>query len=83
MEQLGIWNLLKTMLNNTPSPSTQTAKTAENQTENTPSVTKSAPPENGATIQEQESKETPPTLSAKACEEYLLRHERLKNQRKK
>ena len=59
---LGIWNLLKTILNNTPSPSTQTAKTAENQTENTPSVTKSAPPENGVTIQEQESKETPPRL---------------------
>ncbi len=90
MEQFAIWNLLKTMLNNSPSPSSQAAKTAELQTESVPSATKFTAANNdvnasanSAISSGQESKETPPTPSAKACEEYLLRHERLTNSRKR
>lgn len=86
MEQFAIWNLLKTMLNNSPSPSSQAAKTAESQTE-TPSnplqsSTADTPVANTNPTQEKESSATPPP-SQNACEEYLLRHERLMNGRKR
>ena len=75
MEQFGIWNLLKTMLNNSPSPSAQTAKTAETADGNTVN--------NAEPKVENEEKEPSFPQPVNACEEYLLRHERLHNQRKK
>lgn len=86
MEQFAIWNLLKTMLNNSPSPSSQAAKTAETLSE-TPSnplqsSTADTPAANTNPAQEKESPATPPP-SQNACEEYLLRHERLMNGRKR
>ena len=81
MEQFAIWNLLKTMLNNSPSPSSQAAKTAENQAENPSNATNSATADTNA-ASEQVSQDTP-RASANACEEYLLRHERLTNSRKR
>ena len=87
MEQFAIWNLLKTMLNNSPAPSVQAVKTAETQS----NTAKSAAVNNGASnptapqdnASEQENQEPIFSPSANACEEYLLRHERLHNQRKK
>ena len=81
MEQFAIWNLLKTMLNNSPSPSPQAAKTAENQAETPSNATKPTAADNNATP-EQEPQE-PLRPSANACEEYLLRHERLTSGRKR
>ena len=86
MEQFGIWNLLKTMLNNSPATASQAAKTAENQAENPSNATKSitaSTTTNTADSQQQESKEAASSSSANACEEYLLRHERLTNGRKR
>lgn len=86
MEQFAIWNLLKTMLNNSPSPSLQAAKTAENQAEYPSNSTKSATadthPSDANAAPEQAPSETPRS-SANACEEYLLRHERLTSGRKR
>ena len=75
MEQFAIWNLLKTMLNNSPSPAAPAAKPTETADGNTVSNT-----ENKA---EDEGNEPSFPQPVNACEEYLLRHERLHNQRKK
>ena len=86
MEQFAIWNLLKTMLNNSPAPSVQAVKTAETPSNTAKSAavnsvaSKPTAPDNAA---EQENQEPIFSPSANACEEYLLRHERLHNQRKK
>ena len=75
MEQFAIWNLLKTMLNNAPSPSTQATKPTEPADGNAVN--------NAETKAENEGKEPSFPQPINACEEYLLRHERLHNQRKK
>lgn len=86
MEQFAIWNLLKTMLNNSPSPSSQAAKTAENQAETPSNATKPTAADTHLSDANAAPEQAPPeTLrpSANACEEYLLRHERLTNGRKR
>ena len=75
MEQFGIWNLLKTMLNNSEPPSAPTQKKSETTDENTVGGVENKAEEGG--------KEPSAPQPVNACEEYLLRHERLKNQRKK
>ena len=75
MEQFAIWNLLKTMLNNSEPPSAPTPKKPETTDENTVVGVETKAADEG-----QEPSSPQPV---NACEEYLLRHERLKNQRKK
>ena len=76
MEQFGIWNLLKTMINNSEPPSAPTPKKSETTDENT--VVGGV--ENKA---EEGNKEPSSPRPSNACEEYLLRHERLSHSRKR
>ena len=80
MEQFAIWNLLKTMLNNAPSPSSQDSKLAENPAKTPSNSPNLATADNLSSGQEQ-TEFSPST--ANACEEYLLRHERLMSGRKR
>ena len=75
MESFGIWNLLKTMLDagiqppeNNPSQPTDLTKTSA------PSPTA----EPSACAEKEE-----PSVGKNACEDYFLRHERLKGNRRK
>ena len=74
METFGIWNLLKSILSN----ETQVNSSQASHRESAPSEGKSEtekPIENAPP--------SPPESKTNACEEYFLRHEQLKNGRKR
>ena len=71
MEQFGLWNLLKTMLS-----TTQTAPpNGESSSQATPQTAADPPPSSDPSQQSVSQGEN-------ACEQYLLRHETLRQKRK-
>ena len=83
MEPFAIWNLLKTVLN-APEPPAANAKNNDCQTTNFSREQPTAQAEQGTEHTPEHLDNSPSQkLRANACEEYFLRHEQLKNQRKR
>ena len=79
MEQFGIWNLLKTMLNNSPSPTSSPSQS----TETPQAATEKGSQPSAPATDSPETSSPSSTAPTNACEEYLLRHERLTSGRKR
>jgi hypothetical protein len=69
MEPFAIWNLLKTVLSNAESPTAQASAPDAEETKN-------------AVSSKDEPTQSEPARP-NACEEYFLRHEQIKSQRKR
>ncbi len=83
MERFALWNLLKTVLSASESPSpTATIPDAENAKSN-PETPRYQGIQEGEIDTTQSLSQPPPKERHNACEAYFLRHEQLRSQRKK